>query len=256
MILASWNVNSISIRKEQILDWLNSYKPNVLCIQETKIQDDKFPCALFQEAGYYCEFFGQKSYNGVAIIADAPIQNVERNFLESPLPEHARFITGKVGGITVMNAYVPNGGIVDTPSYEHKLNWLTGLRSFLDRNREPLGSALLCGDFNVAPEDRDVYDPDGTRGKILVSEREREALNHLKQWGFEDAFRLHNEEEGHYTWWDYRALSFQRKMGFRIDHIWISHDLKPLCKRSWIDKQPRKHKRPSDHTPIVVELDV
>ncbi|MBX9694873.1 MAG: exodeoxyribonuclease III [Cyanobacteria bacterium] len=256
MILASWNVNSISIRKEQIINWLNAYKPNVLCIQETKVQDEKFPCADFEEAGYHCAFYGQRTYNGVAIIASSPIAEVERNFLESPLPDHARFITGKIDGITVMNAYVPNGGLVGSQSYEHKLDWLKGLRTFLDRNKEPLSKACLCGDFNVAPEDRDVYDPVATKGQILVSDEEREALNHLKDWGFEDAFRMHNEEAGHYTWWDYRALAFQRKMGFRIDHIWLSQELKPFCKASWIDRQPRKNKRPSDHTPIVVELDL
>ncbi|MBK9144789.1 MAG: exodeoxyribonuclease III [Candidatus Melainabacteria bacterium] len=254
MIVASWNVNSISVRLPHVLSWLEEVAPSVLCIQETKSTDDKFPAAAFAEIGYNCVFFGQKTYNGVAIIARSEIRNAEKGFSGMPESDQVRFVKAEIDSVTILNSYVPNGQEIGSDKYEYKLNWLRSLRAYLDANLDPDEKVLLCGDFNVAPLDIDVFDPEMTREQILTSSGERETLEHLREWGFLDAFRLHVREGGHYTWWDYRAMAFRRKMGFRIDHIWISPALEKSCVRAWIDVAPRKKERPSDHTPICVEL--
>lgn len=256
MIVASWNVNSISVRLPQVLDWLDEVQPDVLCLQETKVVDEKFPSSALAEHGYNALFRGQRTYNGVAIVfkAKAQVRLITNDLPESPLPEHCRFLVAEIDDITIMNSYIPNGGEVGSDKYADKLSWFGALRRYLDNNFSPADRSLLCGDFNVAPEDRDVYDPEATRGGILVSDEERAALANVKAWGFEDAFRMHESESGHYTWWDYRMMAFRRKMGFRIDHIWLSKGLAPECSRSWIDIKPRKNDRPSDHTPILCEF--
>ncbi|MGD9682148.1 MAG: exodeoxyribonuclease III [Candidatus Obscuribacterales bacterium] len=254
MIIASWNVNSISVRLPHVLSWLEEVAPTVLCIQETKAPDEKFPAAAFAEIGYQCAFYGQKTYNGVAIISRSRIENAEKGFSGMPDADQVRFVKAEIDSVTILNSYVPNGQEIGSDKYEYKLSWLRSLRSYLDANLSPDKKVLLCGDFNVAPLDIDVYDPEETREQILTSSGERETLEHLRQWGFVDAFRLHVQDGGHYTWWDYRAMAFRRKMGFRIDHIWISPALEKSCVRAWIDVAPRKKERPSDHTPICVEL--
>lgn len=254
MILASWNVNSIKVRLPHVLRWLLDHKPDVLCIQETKIEDNKFPKEAFSEIGYDSVFYGQKTYNGVAIVSKLPITDVHKNFDGVPLPEQTRFLRATIDATIVICAYVPNGGDVGSDKFEYKLSWLAALRKYLDETLKPDMPVLICGDFNVAPEDRDVFNPELTRGWTLVTDDERSALANVRDWGFEDAFRLHVQDAGEYTWWDYRLGAFRRKMGFRIDHIWITKPLIDRCKRSWIDKEPRKLERPSDHTPIVVEL--
>lgn len=254
MILATWNVNSISVRIPHIVSWLSQHQPDVLCIQETKVEDAKFPIDKFKEIGYDAVFHGQKSYNGVAIISKLPMNKIEKKFRDTPELDQARFIKAEIDGTVVLNAYIPNGAFVGSDKYEYKLEWLSALRNYLNEHEDASSQLLLCGDFNVAPEDRDVYNPDRVRGEVLVSDAERQALSHVRDWGFVDAFRMHEEGTGHHTWWDYRLLGFKRKMGFRIDHIYVTESLASKCKRSWIDIEPRKQERPSDHTPLLAEF--
>ena len=254
MILASWNVNSIKVRLPQVLDWLKKNKVDVLCMQETKSQDKVFPRGEFMQIGYHSAFYGQKTYNGVAIVSKHPIDEVEGNFSGIPNPEQARFIKARIKDLIILNSYIPNGQAPGTEKFEYKLNWLSSLREYLDSTYSKEDKVLLCGDFNVAPEDRDVYDPEETRGQILVSDEERSHLNKVKAWGFTDSYRMFVEEAGQYSWWDYRLFAFRRKMGFRIDHIWVSEGLKADCQNAWIDVEPRKQERPSDHTPVLLQL--
>jgi exodeoxyribonuclease-3 len=254
MILATWNVNSITVRISQVIAWLAEHQPDVLCIQESKVEDSKFPIDRFREIGYDAQFHGQKSYNGVAIISKHKIDQVEKRFRDTEEPDQARFIRGTVGDTVILNAYVPNGGSVGSDKYAYKLEWLMALRRYLDENLAPTSKVLLCGDFNVAPEDRDVYNPERVRGQILVSDQERETLEVVRNWGLIDSFRIHEQEPGHHTWWDYRLLGFKRKMGFRIDHIYVSEALAKNCKRVWIDIEPRRAEKPSDHTPVLGEF--
>lgn len=254
MILATWNVNSISVRIPHIVSWLKEHQPDVLCIQETKIEDAKFPIDQIRELGYDAVFHGQKSYNGVAIISKLPMTNIEKKFRDTAELDQARFIKAEIDGTVVLNAYIPNGAFVGSDKYKYKLEWLSSLRTYLNEREDASSQLLLCGDFNVAPEDRDVYNPDRVRGEVLVSDAERQALSEVREWGFVDAFRMHEQGTGHHTWWDYRLLGFKRKMGFRIDHIYVTESLARRCKRSWIDVEPRKAERPSDHTPLLAEF--
>ena len=254
MIIATWNVNSVLARLPLVLQWLGRARPDVLCLQETKCADERFPAREFAELGYRSEAHGQPTYNGVAILSRAPLTEVQRGFPGEEEGSHARLLAATVGGVRVVNVYVPNGQSVGSEKFAFKLKWVRRLREFLDEECWPDDDVLLCGDFNVAPEDRDVHDPELWRGKILCSRPEREALALVKEWGFADAFRLHNEGEGHYSWWDYRAGSFRRNTGLRIDHVWLSEPLAARCKRAWIDKEPRGWERPSDHTPVLVEV--
>ncbi len=242
------------MRIPQVLSYLEQHSPDVLCVQETKCEDSKFPIESLRAIGYDAVFHGQKSYNGVAIISRLRMEDVEKSFRDTPVIDQARFIRASVNSIVILNAYVPNGGFVGSDKFEYKLSWLKGLRRYLDSRLTPESNVLLCGDFNVAPEDRDVYNPERMRGQLLCSDQERLALDEVTQWGFKDSFRMFTEETGHYTWWDYRVLAFKRKMGFRIDHVFLSEPLSRTCKRAWIDIEPRKQDRASDHTPLLVEL--
>ncbi|HVG39585.1 MAG TPA: exodeoxyribonuclease III [Pyrinomonadaceae bacterium] len=254
MKFATWNVNSIIARLPVVLEWLAARKPDVLCLQELKCTDEKFPRAAFAEIGYGAEVFGQPTYNGVAILSRGVCADVQRNFPGSG--GQARMIAATIEGVRVVNVYVPNGAFVGSDKYEYKLQWLGDLRAYFDQRCEPDAPVLLCGDFNVAPEDEDVYDPELWRGKILFSEPEKAALRKVKDWGFVDAFRLFHKEEGLYSWWDYRMNSFRRNAGLRIDHIWVSDVLAQECAGATIDIEPRRWERPSDHTPVVVEINV
>jgi exodeoxyribonuclease III len=256
MKLATWNVNSVTARLPLIQQWLDSARPDVLCLQETKCVDEKFPRQALAELGYAAETLGQPTYNGVAIISRLPSGDVRRGFSESRFDAQARMITATVGGVRVVNVYVPNGGFVGSDKYGFKLEWMRRLRQYFDAEYEKGEQVLLCGDFNVAPDDDDVHDPDLWRGKILFSEPERRALGEIKAWGLTDAFRLHNPDVKQYSWWDYRAGSFRRNLGLRIDHIYVSQPLAERLAASWIDKEPRKWERPSDHTPVVAEFNL
>jgi exodeoxyribonuclease III len=253
VIIATWNVNSVLARLPLVLRWLKAARPDVLCLQETKCTDERFPAAEFAEAGYRAAVHGQPTYNGVAVLARGEITDVRKGLPGDEAGSQARVIAATVGGIRLLNVYVPNGQAVGTEKYAFKLNWLNRLREYLDEEFWA-DEVLICGDFNVAPEDRDVHDPVAWRGKILCSGPERAHIEHVRQWGFMDAFRLHVAAGGHYSWWDYRAGSFRMNAGLRIDHIWVSEPLAERCTRAWIDRDPRGWERPSDHTPVLVEF--
>jgi exodeoxyribonuclease III len=252
--IATWNVNSVTAREPVVLRWLKEARPDVLCLQETKCTDEKFPRANFEALGYRVEEHGQPAYNGVAILSLLPAEDVQRGFPGEEAGSQSRLIAATVGGVRVVNVYVPNGQSVGTEKFKFKLDWLARLRDYLDEHLWADDEALLCGDFNVAPEDRDVHDPDLWRGRILFSEPEKKALRHVGEWGFTDAFRMHEPRPGFYSWWDYRAGGFRRNEGLRIDHVWVSEPLAARCRRAWIDREPRGWERPSDHTPVVAEF--
>jgi len=254
MILASWNVNSLAVRMPQLSEWIRQHRPNVVCLQETKLVDEKFPREEFDALGYTYEFYGEKTYNGVAILADRPIVSVHKGFIEEAQPSSRRFIEAQVDGLYILNAYIPNGQRVGSDKYEYKLNWIGSLHDHLEKQHKRDAKVVLCGDFNIATEDIDVYKPSEVRGTIMVSDVEREKIATIRTWGFEDVFRIHNKGGGQFTWWDYRMGAFRRNMGFRIDHIWTTKSLANDCIRSWIDKEPRKLERPSDHVPILAEF--
>lgn len=259
MKLATWNVNSIRARKERLLGWLDQHAPDILCLQETKVTDEVF-CedpVLLQELrarGYEAAHHGQKTYNGVAILARQPLLDVTRGMGDGEPDEQARLIAATCAGIRVISAYIPNGKAVGSDKFAYKLGWLKRLRAYLDRHGAPDLPVALCGDFNVAPEDRDVYDPAALAGQLLCSDDERDALRHITDWGLVDAFRLHHQEAGLYSWWDYRQLAFPKKRGLRIDMIYLSTSLAGRCIGAMIDREARKGKGPSDHAPVVVEL--
>jgi exodeoxyribonuclease-3 len=252
--VATWNVNSVLARLPVVLRWLESARPDVLCLQELKCAEERFPASEFERLGYASAVNGQQTYNGVAILARDEIEDVRRGLPDDEAGAHARLITATVRGVRVVNVYVPNGQAVGTDKYKFKLAWLRRLREFLDDEFFSDDDVLLCGDFNVAPEDRDVHDPALWRGKILFSKPERAGLEVVREWGFTDAFRLHHSEGGNFSWWDYRAGSFRRNTGLRIDHIWVSEPLAARSKDTWIDREPRGWERPSDHTPVVAEF--
>ena len=254
MLVATWNVNSILARMPLVLRWLDDVRPDVLCMQETKCTDDKFPTLVFQERGYKCQLFGQQSYNGVAILTRGECETGHRGYPGDDETAQSRLITSTVEGIEIVNVYIPNGQAVGSEKFEMKLGWMRRLRQFFDDNYDPSRPVLLCGDFNVAPEERDVHDVRLWQGRIMFSEPERTTLQNIKDWGFTDAFRLHNEEGGKFTWWDYRAGAFRRNLGLRIDHIWITEPLVSRSVRTWIDIEPRTWEKPSDHAPVITEL--
>jgi exodeoxyribonuclease III len=254
MLIATWNVNSIAVRLEHIITWLKATRPDVLCLQETKTIDTKFPQDAFDKLGYNCEFFGEKTYNGVAIISSSPLTKVQKGFLEESDTASKRFLQADCRGITFLNTYIPNGQAVGSDKYFYKLAWLESLQTHIENLNATEKSVVWCGDFNIAPDGIDTFDAQASSGQIMCSEPEREALQRLKNLGFADAFRLHQMEAGHYSWWDYRMGAFRRNMGYRIDHIWISKELVSKCLKCWIDKEPRSWERPSDHAPVIVEL--
>jgi exodeoxyribonuclease-3 len=254
MLIATWNVNSILARMPLVLRWLDDVKPDVVCMQETKCTDDKFPTLVFQERGYQCQLFGQQSYNGVAILSRCECQTTHRGYPGDDETAQSRLITSTVNDIQIVNVYIPNGQAVGSEKYEMKLGWMRRLREFFDQNYDASRPVLLCGDFNVAPEERDVHDVRLWQGRIMFSEQEKATLQHIKDWGFTDAFRLHNEEGGKFTWWDYRAGAFRRNLGLRIDHVWITEPLVSRSVRTWIDLDPRTWEKPSDHAPMIAEF--
>jgi exodeoxyribonuclease-3 len=256
MLISTWNVNSILARVPNVIRWIDLVKPDVLCMQETKCTDDKFPHEVFEERGYQCQLFGQQSYNGVAILTRGSCETSHRGYPGDDETAQSRLITTTVEGMSIVNVYIPNGQMVGSEKFAFKLDWMNRLRSFFDEHYQKISPVLLCGDFNVAPEERDVHDVRLWQGRILFSEPERDALQHIRNWGFIDAFRLHTEAGGHYSWWDYRAGMFRRNMGLRIDHIWISEPLVKRNLRTWIDIEPRKWEKSSDHAPLIAEFEV
>lgn len=253
MKLATWNVNSLKVRLPHVLDWLAANQPDVLCLQETKLEDVNFPAAALAEAGYQSLFSGQKTYNGVALLAKSAGSAVQAG-IPGFEDEQKRVLAASYGDTRVICAYVPNGQSLDSDKYQYKLRWLQALTDWLRDEMTKYPSLALLGDYNIAPEDRDVHDPKAWEGNVLVSPAEREAFRRLEAMGLQDAFRLFEQPESSFSWWDYRMAGFRRNLGLRIDHILLSPALAQGCKACWIDKTPRKLERPSDHTPVVAEL--
>ncbi|MCB5185552.1 exodeoxyribonuclease III [Methylobacillus gramineus] len=253
MKLATWNVNSLNVRLPHVLDWVATEKPDVLCLQETKQEDIKFPYEALSQAGYNAIHIGQKTYNGVAILSPHAIENPQLG-IPGFNDEQKRLITATINGIRIVCAYIPNGQSLDSDKYQYKLGWLEALTAYLQNELAQHPKLALLGDYNIAPEDRDVHDPAAWIGQVLVSEPERHAFQGLSALGLHDSFRLFDQEEASFSWWDYRMAGFRRNLGMRIDHILVSTPLVNQCTRSWIDKEPRKLERPSDHTPVVLEL--
>lgn len=254
MKLATWNVNSLTVRLPQVLDWLAANPVDVLALQELKMSDDKFPHAAFAAAGYHSSCFGQKTYNGVALLSKTPAQDVVRN-IPGFSDDMARVISATFEpGIRVVGGYFPNGQEPGSDKFEYKLAWLKGLRDWLRTELVTHPSLVLMGDFNITFDDADVWDPEGMRDQIHCTDEERYELNALIALGLIDAHRLFPQPAKSYSWWDYRDFGFRRNRGLRIDHILVSGVLKPQVLSCWIDKTPRKNERPSDHAPVVVEL--
>ena len=233
MKLATWNVNSLKVRLPQVIEWAGRQQPDVLCLQETKAENDKFPAPEIRAAGYEPLANGQKTYNGVAILAKRAASDII-TAIPGFADEQKRVLAATVGGVRVVCAYVPNGESIESGKYQYKL--------------------AVLGDYNIAPEDRDVYDPKAWEGQVLFSEPERAALKSLFDLGLKDSFRLFEQPERSFTWWDYRMNAFRRKMGLRIDHILLSDELAKSCTACTIDIEPRKNERPSDHAPVIAEI--
>jgi exodeoxyribonuclease-3 len=253
MKLATWNVNSIRVRLPQVVAWLMQEKPDILCLQETKITDEEFPAAEFSDAGYLSIYAGQKTYNGVATISRKPAGEIVAS-LSGADTAQKRFLAASIGGVRVVNVYVPNGEEVDSEKYNFKLVWLKALENFLKEELRVHSKLVLLGDFNIAPEPRDVHDPQVWEGRVLFSEKERAAFQRLIQCGLVDVFRQFDQPPMSFSWWDYRAGAFRRNNGLRIDHIMCSPALALECSGCRIDRAPRSHARPSDHAPVMVEF--
>lgn len=253
MKIAAWNVNSLNVRLPHVLDWLAANQPDVLCLQETKQEDSKFPYEALKEAGYNAIHSGQKTYNGVAILSTHAMTDIEHGIAGFE-DEQKRVISATINGVRIVCVYIVNGQAVDSEKYEYKMRWLTALNSWLAGELQKYPKLAVLGDYNIAPDDRDCHDPAAWVGQILVSPPEREHFQQLLQLGFHDSFRLFEQPEKSFSWWDYRMMGFRRNFGMRIDHILVSEALKASCTAAYIDKTPRKLERPSDHTPVVLEL--
>lgn len=253
MKIATWNVNSLKVRLPHVLDWLATVQPDALCLQETKTEDKGFPFAELEAAGYRALHNGQKTYNGVAILARSELADVQRDIPGFDDPQK-RILAATVNGVRLVCAYMPNGSEVGSDKYAYKLQWLAALTDWLREEMARHPRLALLGDFNIAPDDRDVHDPVAWAGKILCSEPERAAFRGFIDLGLADAFRRFEQPEKIFSWWDYRMMGFRRNLGLRIDHILLSAELAGRCRACSIDKAPRKLERPSDHAPVIAEI--
>ncbi|HMV68160.1 MAG TPA: exodeoxyribonuclease III [Myxococcota bacterium] len=255
MDIATWNVNSLRPRLPQLAQWVAKAKPDVVCMQETKVVDDLFPHADLEAMGYvHRAVWGQKTYNGVAIVSRLPLEDVHAGFLDPEPDAQARLIRARVGGVLVIDVYVPNGAEPASDKYFYKLDWLARLRAELDRIAKPDEPVLLCGDMNIAPADADAYDPFETEGTILCTKPERDAFQALLSWGMVDGWRKKSPFATEFSWWSYQASSFRKNIGFRIDHALMTRSLMNRCRSVKIDREPRTWDKPSDHAPVVVSL--
>ncbi|HEX2735932.1 MAG TPA: exodeoxyribonuclease III [Polyangiaceae bacterium] len=254
MRVATWNVNSLRARQDLVLDWLRRTQPDVLCMQETKVEDDDFPTDELQRMGYSVVMAGQKSYNGVAIAARKLIRNVKIGLLDSGPDEDKRILSAQIGKLHVFCCYVPNGKSVLSPDFEFKLSWLGGLRRTLDAWADPGKDIVVCGDFNIARDTRDLFDPQLFEGQTHFHPREHAALNEVLSFGLVDTFRELHPEGGRYTWWDYRAGAFQRDQGLRIDYVFASRSLAQRCTNVELDVDERRKDKPSDHIPVIAQF--
>ncbi len=264
MLIATWNVNSIRTRLSQIIDWINQVNPDILCLQETKVLDDSFPVEPFEKLGYSVEVYGQKSYNGVAIISKIKAENVKKGFNNGTKSDEnieifldqKRLISADIHGIKIINVYVPNGSSLDSDKFDYKINWLNCLASFLDEQVKKGDLVCLMGDFNIAPSNLDIHDPKRYEGGIMASKLERNALNNVLKGRFIDSFRIFEKNTGHWSWWDYRNNAYELNKGWRIDHIYISKELSSNIQSCVIDSLPRGNLRPSDHAPVMINLNL
>jgi len=251
LAIATWNVNSVRTRLEHVFQFLHAHYPDVLCLQELKVEEKSFPFDDFTRRGYHVAVHCQKTYNGVAIVSPYPIEDVETGFGPDSEDAEARLIAATVRGVRVVSAYVPNGQEVGSDKYRYKLDWMARLADLLAARADAGAPLALCGDFNVAMEDRDVHDPKAWEGHVLCSEAERKAAGRWLGWGLSDCFRRHHEGDGLYSWWDYRQGAFARNLGLRIDHVWATRPLFERCRACEIVKEPRTWDKPSDHAPVV-----
>jgi exodeoxyribonuclease-3 len=254
MLLATWNVNSIRARDERVRAWLAERKPDVVCLQELKVEDEKFPLAEYQALGWHVALHGQRTYNGVAILSRMPLEDVQRGLQDGEDDLQARLISATVGGVRVLSVYAPNGESIGSEKYQYKLRWFSRLRRHLDARHPPQTPLALCGDLNVAPEPRDVHDPHRWEPTVLYHPDARAALQQLIGFGLTDAFRLRRDEPGLYSWWDYRAGAFHKNQGLRIDHLLVTAPLIERVVSAEIDRNARKGPLPSDHAPVLIEL--
>ena len=254
MRVASWNINSLRKRQDRLFAWLEANKPDIVCLQETKCPDERFPVLALQAAGYHSVHHGEKSYNGVAILSKIESRDVRPSLCDEVVDPQARVIGATIDTLRVFSVYAPNGQAVGSPAYDYKLKWYARLRDCL--LKEECAQLIVCGDFNVAPEDVDVHDPDLWRGAIMCSDSERTAFRQLCEGSFRDTLRLHHKEGGLFSWWDYRMLSFPKNRGLRIDAILASEALAKRCTTAGIDREMRKGKEPSDHAPVWAEFDL
>jgi len=264
LLIATWNVNSIRTRLSQIISWINQVNPDILCLQETKVIDENFPLEPFEKLGYSVEVYGQKSYNGVAIISKIKAENVKKGFFGCTkfdqnieiFLDQKRLISADINGIKIINVYVPNGSSLGSDKFKYKINWLNCLASFLDEQEKKGELVCLMGDFNIAPSNLDIHDPKKYKGGIMASEIERSALKNVLKGRLIDSFRIFEKNTGHWSWWDYRNNAYELNKGWRIDHIYISKELSSKLKSSVIDSSPRENLRPSDHAPVMIDVNL
>lgn len=255
MKVVTWNLNSIRAREERLLSWLARHEPDVVCLQETKVTDEQFPDEVLREQGYHAAVHGQRTYNGVAILSREPIEDVRIGFDDGADDPQARCICGVVQGIRFISVYVPNGSTVESDKYVYKREWLDRLMPYLDKTHVPGTPLLISGDFNIAPDVADVAEPDEWRGTVLFNPDMTGVMTRLADWGLRDVVRMHKPDPGLYSWWDYRQLAFPRNQGLRIDHILATPDLAARSTSAGVDRDERKGSKPSDHAPVVAELD-
>ena len=264
MLIATWNVNSVRTRLSQIINWINRVNPDILCLQETKVIDNDFPIKPFEELGYEVIASGQKSYNGVAIITKIAPENVNKGFSgylgnqndSNKFEDQKRLITADINGVKIINVYVPNGSALNSEKFDYKINWLNCLSSFLDKQEKKGELVCLLGDFNIAPSNKDIHAPQRYEGGIMASEIERNALKNVLKERLIDSFRVYEKNTGHWSWWDYRNNGYELNKGWRIDHIYISKTLTSKLKSCVIDSNPRENVQPSDHAPVMINLDL
>jgi exodeoxyribonuclease III len=251
--LATWNVNSLNVRLPRLLDWLAANQPDIIGLQETKLEDARFPALEITAAGYHAVFYGQRTYNGVAILSRRAAADTRPDMPEFP-DDHKRVLAATIGDVRVVCFYVPNGQALTSDKYQYKLRWLAAATAYIRHELERYPRLAVVGDMNIAPEDRDVHDPALWRGQILCSDAEREAFRAWLALGLKDAFRLFDQPEKTFSWWDYRQLAFPKNNGLRIDHVLLSPALAASCTSCRIDRQARKGEKPSDHAPVIAEL--
>jgi exodeoxyribonuclease-3 len=251
--IASWNVNSLNVRLPHVLAWCEVAQPDILALQETKLTDDRFPVSELREAGYHCVFSGQKTYNGVAILSREPAADIITDIEGLDDPQR-RILAATIAGIRIINLYVVNGSEVGSDKFDYKMHWLEKVTGLIAAEMQKFEKVVVLGDFNIAPDDRDVHDPESWHEKILCSTPERQALQKILDLGLADTFRLFEQEEKIWSWWDYRMAAFRRNMGLRIDLVLASEALAKVCSASYVDKEPRRQERPSDHAPAIAEF--